>query len=331
MKRARRLTRLASAWWLAAGLLLPAVGPVILAGDPKGVRVTDLGDKLRITINGELFTEYFCKDVPRPYFWPIIGPGGAHMTRHWPMEEVEGEQRDHKHHRSLWWAHGDINGHDFWSEGPKAGKIVHDKFIGFKNGRDYGLFRSRNKFVGADGTLVATSEQVVRVYNRKQDRMMDFEITIHASQGELTFGDTKEGTMAIRIAESMRLVKDKQPGAGHIVNSDGVKDGEAWGKRARWCDYYGPVNGQTLGVAIIDHPQNPRFPTWWHVRDYGLLAANPFGVHDFEKKEAGAGKLVVPAGQKVTFKYRFYFHRGDEKQADVAGQYADWVTPPPGQ
>jgi hypothetical protein len=331
MKPVRWLFRFASSWWLATGLLLFAAGSAVLAGDPKGVRVTDLQGKVRITIDGELFTEYYYKDVPRPYFYPIIGPGGAPMTRNWPMKEVEGEERDHKHHRSLWWAHGDLNGHDFWSEGPKAGTIVHEKFTGFKSGPDYGQFRSKNKFVAADGTLVATSDQVVRVHNRKADRMLDFEITIHASEGELTFGDTKEGTMAIRIAESMRLIKDKKPGAGHIVNSDGVKDGEAWGKRARWCDYYGPVNGQTVGVAIIDHPQNPRFPTWWHVRDYGLFAANPFGVHDFEKKEAGAGKLVVPDGQSVTFKYRFYFHRGNEKEGDVAGQYADWVTPPPAQ
>jgi hypothetical protein len=77
---------------------------------------------------------------------------------------------------------------------------------------------------------------------------------------------------------------------------------DTWGKQAPWCDYSGPVDGKTLGVAIFDHPSNPRHPTWWHVRDYGLFAANPFGVHDFEKKPQGTGDLKVEAGKSITFK-----------------------------
>ncbi len=130
--------------------------------------------------------------------------------------------------------------------------------------------------------------------------------------------------MAIRLAETMRL-KGKV-GKGHIVNSEGVKDGETWGKRARWVDYYGPVEGQTMGVAIFDHPQNPRYPTWWHVRDYGLFAANPFGLHDFEKKPAGAGDLQVKSGDKVTFRYRICLHRGDDREANIAAKYAEYLA-----
>ena len=153
---------------------------------------------------------------------------------------------------------------------------------------------------------------------------MDFEITLYASNGELTFGDTKEGTMAVRLAETMRL-KGKV-GQGHIVNSAGVRDGQTWGKRAEWCDYYGPVEGKTVGIAIFDHPKNPRHPTWWHVRDYGLFAANPFGQHDFEKlPDKTAGNLIVPAGKSVTFRYRFYLHEGDDQQAKVAERYKQYV------
>jgi hypothetical protein len=112
---------------------------------------------------------------------------------------------------------------------------------------------------------------------------------------------------------------------GHIINSEGQTDGATWGKRAAWCDYYGPVNGAVVGVAIFDHPDNPRHPTWWHVRDYGLFAVNPFGIHDFEKKPAGTGNLVIPAGQSVTFKYRFYFHQGDDKQGKVAERYHEYA------
>ena len=114
-------------------------------------------------------------------------------------------------------------------------------------------------------------------------------------------------------------------GKGHIINSEGVTGNDTWSKRADWVDYYGPVKGEIVGVAIFDHPDNPRHPTWWHVRDYGLFAANPFGIHDFEKKPAGAGDLVIPAGQSVTFKYRFFFHKGDEKQGKVAEHYRDYA------
>ena len=91
------------------------------------------------------------------------------------------------------------------------------------------------------------------------------------------------------------------------------------------------VNGETVGVAIFDHPQNPRYPTWWHVRDYGLLAANPFGQHDFEglKNHKTAGNFVVPAGKSVTFRYRFYLHEGDEKQARVAEHFREYVRENP--
>lgn len=299
--------------------------PSASAAASEGVQITDQDGKLRITIGGEPFSEYVYQGASRPFLYPILGPGGLPMTRNWPMKEVAGEERDHPHHRSLWWAHGEVNGHDFWSESAKAGKTVHEKFIEVKSGGDLGVIRSANKLVAKDGTVIATDERTIRIHNRQEVRILDFEVTVHASNGELTFGDTKEGTMALRLNESMRLVRDKKPGPGHIVNSEGVRDGETWGKRAQWVDYYGPVDGQVVGVAIFDHPANPRHPTYWHVRDYGLFAANPFGIHDFEKKPANTGNLVVPAGQSVTFRYRFYFHRGDEKEAKIAARYAEYL------
>jgi hypothetical protein len=154
---------------------------------------------------------------------------------------------------------------------------------------------------------------------------MDFEITIHASEGKkVVMGDTKEGSMAIRLTSTMRV--EGKVAKGHIVNSEGDTDGGAWGKRAKWCDYYGPVEGETVGVAIFDHPSNPKHPTWWHVRTYGLFAANPFGVHDFERKEKGVGDITIPAGESLTFKYRFYFHKGDAEQGRVAGYYREYAA-----
>ena len=290
----------------------------------SGVKITKQEKTLRVDINGKLFTEYCFKDVPRPYFYPVIGPTGEPIIRHWPMKEGEDEAQDHVHHRSLWFTHGEINGHDFWGEGGKSGKIVHDKFLKVTYGRDMGVIQASNKYVSRDGQIICTDTRTHRFYNRPDGQIMDFEITIHASEGKVVMGDTKEGSMAIRLAPTMRL-KGKV-GKGHILNSEGQRDGETWGKRAAWCDYYGPVKDQIVGVAIFDHPQNPKHPTWWHVRDYGLFAANPFGVHDFEKKPEGIGDITIQAGENLTFKYRFCFHKGDTNQAKVAEHYREYAA-----
>jgi Methane oxygenase PmoA len=298
----------------------------VMAASLQGVQITEQADRLRIEINGQLFTEYFFKDVPRPYFYPLIGPGEARMTRNWPMENTPDEEHDHPHHRSLWFAHGAVNGIDFWSEQKGFGKIVHAGFTEIKSGRESGLIKSRDQWIAPDGKLVCSDERVLRIYTPETaaERVFDFEITLSTTNGDVTFGDTKEGTMALRLAETMRL-KGKV-GHGHIINSAGVKDEATWGKRAEWCDYSGPVDGKTVGIAIFDNPQNPRHPTWWHVRDYGLFAANPFGQHDFEKlKDKAAGDFVIPAGKSATFRYRFYIHEGDEQQAKVAEKFKAYV------
>lgn len=314
-------------------LTLTAAAKILAADAPApgsaGVQITKQDDRLRVEINGSLFTEYFFKNVPRPYCYPVIGPGDSPMTRNWPMQSPPDEEHDHPHHRSLWYAHGEINGIDFWSEAKNFGKTVHEDFDEIQSGKDFGLIRSHNKWVASDGKVVLTDNRTLRIYAPKTpaERMFDFEITFHASNGEVVFGDTKEGSMAMRLNESMRLERKKKKAEGHIINSEGVRDGETWGKRANWCDYFGPVNGRTVGVAIFDHPQNPRHPTWWHVRDYGLFAANPFGRHDFEKlSDKEAGNLKLPAGQSLTFRYRFYLHEGDEKQARVAEKYSEYIS-----
>lgn len=282
--------------------------------------------RVRIEIDGQHLTDYVFDGAPHVYFYPLFGPDGVMMTRHAPMKQVEGEDRDHPHHRSLWFSHGAMNGVDFWAETPRAGRIQHEKILEMKSGRRSGVLRAAHVWVAPDGTVTCSDVTSFTVYARADgQRMFDYEITIRAPDGKaLVMGDTKEGTMAIRLAETMRLKPNehnKGKPTGRIVQSTGVTDAATWGKRAAWCDYSGPVEGKTLGVTIFDHPDNPRHPTWWHVRDYGLFAANPFGVHDFEKKPAGSGDFTVPAGSSVTFRYRFLLHRGDAQAVDLQREF----------
>jgi len=295
--------------------------------ESNGVAISPQKDgTLRVEINGILFTEYHYTNVPRPYFYPLLGPDELPMTRNWPMQNAPNEAHDHPHHRSLWYAHSSVNGLDFWSEATNACKIVHEKFLNIQSGRKSGVIQSSDNWLAHDGTVVCTDVRTLRIYNRPDDqRLFDFDITLRAPPNKpVIFGDNKDGTMAVRIAETMRLKLKDKLGAGHIVLSTGACDEAAWGQRADWCDYYGPVDGKIVGIAIFDHPDNPRHPTWWHVRDYGLFAANPFGIHDFEKKPQGTGDFIIPDGQSVTFHYRFYLHKGDEQQARVADAYREY-------
>ncbi|HEU0009148.1 MAG TPA: PmoA family protein [Verrucomicrobiae bacterium] len=323
--------------FLASMAVAGALVVTVSAADNSGVKITEQPDKLRIEINGEHFTDYCFQGAPHVYFYPLLGPGGAKMTRNWPMEDITGEEHDHPHHRSLWYSHGAVNGVDFWSESAKSGRIVHDKFLEVKSGADSGVIRSTCKWIAPGGETTMTDERVFRVYARPgSERLFDFEVTLKAGERDIVLGDTKEGTMAVRLNESMRGMLPKKPGEkktpvgkGRIAMSTGAQsngegDDRAWGKRAEWCDYSGPVDGKTVGIAIFDHPSNPKHPTWWHVREYGLFAANPFGVHEFEKQPPGAGNLTIEAKKSVTFKYRFLIHEGDEKQAKVAERYKEY-------
>jgi hypothetical protein len=302
---------------------------VTSAGEPSSQGVMLQHDpaspgQVRIEIDGEWFANYCFTNTSRPYLFPVLGPGCVQLARRWPLEPSSDEAHDHPHHRSLWHSHGDVNGVDFWSESSRAGKTVHVEFKELKSGRQSATLTSLNHLVANDGRRVGSALHTLRVHRHAEHRVFDYDVTLHATDGDLTLGDTKEGTMAIRLAESMRLKSNEHYAGkptGHIVNSEGVRDGATWGKRAAWVDYHGPVGDQTMGVAIFDHPGNPRHPTWWHVRDYGLFAANPFGIADFERKPAGTGDLTIPAGEKLTFRYRFILHRGDEEQAGIAELY----------
>lgn len=294
------------------------------SADKKGLTITETEKGARVEIDGNLFTEYICHGLSRPSLYPLLGPGQIPMTRAWPFASPPGEEHDHPHHLSVWFAHGDVNGNDFWSEVPGAGKTVHVKFLKLESGKTRGIIRSTNMLVSAHGKTIATDERTLTFYSAGPGRFLDYDVTVFASEGDVTFGDTKEGTMAIRVAESMRLTRNKKPADGHIVLSSGIRDGETWGKKADWCDYFGPVQGKTMGIAMFDHPDNLRHPTTWHVRDYGLLAANPFGLHEFEKAPVGAGKFTVPRGKSLRFRYRIYLHEGDEKAAGVQERYDEY-------
>jgi hypothetical protein len=284
-----------------------------------------------VKIDGQMFTEYWTKAGTKPVLWPILGPTGKPMTRAYPMGKTPNEREDHIHQRSMWFTHGEVNGTDFWAEQPPnpkwkvkqnpRGSIKHREFVEVSSGKQ-AVVETRNDWLGPDGKRFCEDRRRVTFGVDGSTRWIDFDITLTASNGPVTFGDTKEGTMGIRVAETMKV--DAKQG-GRIVNSDGLIDKDAWGKRAAWVDYQGPVDGQTVGIAMLNHPSSFRYPTYWHVRTYGLFAANPFGVADFEGKKDVSGAYVLPQGQSIRLKYRVLFHKGNEREGRIAETFTAYA------
>jgi len=274
-------------------------------------------DKVVVSIGNEIFTEYRYANQGKPILYPVIGPYGIPMTRHYPMKEgVPGESGDHHHHQSIHYNHP-VSGIDFW-HGRGGAHIRNDEIVKAEVVDGKALIVSRNSWMHGEKRILSDTTEI-SAGTTEGGRFIDYKISIHASEREITFQDSKEGSMSIRTHPALRL--QGKVAKGSAINSEGVKGKAVWGKAAKWVNYWGPVDGKTVGIAIFDHPKNPRHPTTWHARDYGLIAANPFGKRYFK---AGDGALTLKKGETVTFAYRFFFHENSHEKIDLPTHYKTW-------
>ena len=288
-------------------------------------------DTVEVWIDGRPFTTlYFGPDTAKPYFHPLRAADGTIVTRQFPMDDsVAGEAHDHPHHRGLWFSHGDVNGYDFWANESdqqpreKKGRIA---LKGVHKAAD-GFIRADFEWLAPDGSVLLVDDRTIYFRPQGDLRIIDYDIRLRAKLRPVKFGDTKEGTFAVRVAATMReTTPDRQPGKGVLVTSEGNRaEKEVWGTRAKWADYSGPVQGKTYGIAMFDHPQNPKHPTWWHARAYGLFAANPFGEHDFYRDEDRDGSITLQPDEEIRFLYRVVIHPGDAEQAGLEELYREWA------
>lgn len=277
-----------------------------------------------VAIEGELFTTYhFGKEVVRPFLNPVIGPNGKSLIR--GLFDIEEKpDNDHIHHRGILVAHGDVNGVDDWSEEEGHGYIRHEFFKETISGSVYAKIVTENSWVSDDEKKVLTEIREMKFYNISEARIIDFKI-IFKSTDDVTFGDTKEGgILSVRVATPLR--GDRK---GKIENSCGaIGEKETWGKRAFWCDYSGLLDGETVGLTIFDHPDNFRYPTYWHVRDYGLMTANSFALSDYYDDKTRDGSHTLEANKEMKFSYRIYIHRGDATEGKVSQAFHNYINPP---
>jgi hypothetical protein len=304
---------------------------------PATVKLTDKQHIDFLVGDHPLGRYHIAQDLPKPHFHPVNGPAGKPLTRGYPMVKDLDETKDHPHHRAVWFCHGDVivdgvelksktkgvEGVDFWSEASGHGRIVctHAEAAG------PGKVTTKNEWRTAEGVKVMDEVRTLQVFQLGESQLIVFDIDLHASVGAITFGDTKEGSFAIRVAET---ICEKKGAGGVIENAEGKKGEKAcWGKASAWCDYSGPVDGTRAGLAILDHPKNAS-PVLWHSRSYGLMGANPFGRNNsgFPDAKGKTDLVKIAKGEHLKLRYGLLVHGGDAKEGKVAEHYQTFVKLP---
>jgi hypothetical protein len=292
------------------------------------IREDTAASALDVLIGNKLFTSYhYGPEWVRPFLHPVFGPDDAPLTRAWPvLRDVPGESHDHPHHKSLWVAYGECDKVDNWAEEEGHGWQRHRGFKAVESGPVYGRITARNEWCHADERPQFEETRDMRFYNLSGGaRLLDVTVTFHMNRKEVTFRDTKEGgLLSVRVASEMDV-----PRGGRIENAHGgVNEGETWGKPSPWCDYSGVVGGKHAGIAVFDHEDNPRYPTQWHVRNYGLMTANCFAWSHYRPGSKTKGDLTFRKGSKTTWRYRVYLHEGDASKGRVKARFLDFLHPP---
>lgn len=272
-------------------------------------------------------------DLAKPILWPLLTPNSKEITRAWPMRRApdSSPKEDHPHQKSAWFTYGDIipegveikhkrrgvEGIDFWAEGPDCGRIV---CVDVSASPDRTGVTTRNEWRDPDGAKIMDEIRTIRLFHSEKARLFIVDIDLCASVMPITFGDTKEGAFGVRVAHSMR---EDSRGKGHITNAEGkVGEKQCWGHISAWCDYSGPVEGETAGVAIFASPDNP-LPSCWHSRAYGLMAANPFGrvKSGFPDMKDKKDRVRLAKGEHLKLRYGVFVHMGDVKEGKVTEAY----------
>jgi len=335
---------------LCAALSMSAL---ISSTDHVQLTVNESAKRVDVAIDGKPFTAYIWPDtVKKPVLYPIRDAHGTLVTRGWPLDPRPGERADHPHHVGLWLNYENVNGIDFWNnsdaikpaDAPKMGTIVHRRIVSAKSGMR-GQLVTESDWVLHDGTTLLHERTEYTFSGDAASRTIDRTTTLTALDKRVSFADAKDGMLGMRVARQLELPATKAEVftdisgrktdvpkldntgiTGNYVTSEGKQGNDAWGTRGRWCTLTGKIGSDTIAIAILDHPKNPGYPTYWHARDYGLFAANPLGQKVFSNGKETLDFALEPK-QSVTFRYRILIvdggltpDRADREQKAFAAQ-----------
>ncbi len=309
--------------------------------------------RVDVTIGGQPFTSYLWPErIAKPVLFPIRSAHGTVVTRGFPLEPRPGERADHPHQVGFWLTYGDVDGVDFWgnseaippAERAKMGHIRHLAVEAARGGAGRGSLAVRLEWVMPDGSVVL-QEGTSFVFRGGPDwRVIDRLTTLTASGRRVAFNDTKEGMLGLRVARALEgpskepevftdasgrpttvPVLDNAGVNGVYTGSEGRTGDAVWGTRNRWVALSGRVGGEDLVLVLMDHPQNPGFPTYWHARSYGLFAANPFGARTFSQGK-DTFRFALEAGQSALLRYRLLVVSGPFSAERTEAAWKEFVA-----
>jgi len=316
--------------------------PIQVTADPAHRVVT-------VTAGGAPFTSFLYPDsLEKPVLYPIYAPDGQLITRGFPLAPRAGEPVDHPHHIGLWFNYENVNGLDFWNNSyaiPAAKKQqygwIRTNKIGKTTNGLKGAFEYTADWTDQQHQILLEETTVFSFSAGKEERIIDRTTTLQA-RTDVSFADAKDGLLGLRVTKELQI-PSSAPGQfvddkgnitkvaagntpdinGNYLTSEGKTGDSAWSTRGSWCLLYGKKKEDTLSVAIIDHPRNPGYPTYWHARGYGLFAANPLGQKIFSNGKQTMN-FILRKGQSVTFRYRIVIAAGARRLSTVRiGQLAD--------
>jgi hypothetical protein len=309
----------------------------------------DAEKKVEVLVNGELFTAYlYPESIAKPVLYPIKSGKGNDLTRGFPLNPRAGERVDHPHHIGLWFNYGDVNGLDFWNNSDAIsaekkgsyGSIVHTEILSTRESKDGAELEVAADWVGSDGRILLQETTRFIFSAEGEKRVIDRITTLTAHGQDVSFTDNKEGMLGIRVARELEHPSNKpeiftdangiatavptlnnEGVTGKYRSSEGIEGDEVWGTRGKWVNLTGEIKGEQVSLAIIDHPKNPGYPTYWHARGYGLFAANTLG-----QKALSGGKeelnFKLADGESVTFRYRIVVNSGTTLTDEALNQEA---------
>ncbi len=302
------------------------------AGKAPAVQVQrkDADHRVDVLVGGKPFTSYlWTANLSKPILFPIRTESGQLVTRGFPLEPQADESKDHPHHTGLWFNYGDVNGADFWGNsaalrnqppGPKQGSIVHRSVDQATSGAGKGELAVTADWVMPDGKPALREKTRFTFFADPGRLAIDRIATLTATGGPVPFPDNKEGMLALRLARALEHPGDKNTTAtGSYRSSEGKTGDDVWGTRARWMMLTGKLGAEPVTIAILDHPKNPGYPTYWHARGYGLFAANPLGQKVFSKGKETMN-FVVDGAHPARFAYRILLLSKQAKPEEIEAE-----------
>ncbi len=299
--------------------------------------------KIDISIGGKLFTSFCYPDsLEKPFLYPIYAANDKAITRGFPWNPQPNDPTDHPHHIGLWFNYESVNGLDLWNnsyaiEADKKknyGWIRTQKILRTKSGKQAGVTYAAN-WTNQQKKVLLEEITDLNFSSIGSDRIIE-RITKLTAMEDISFNDVKDGMLGLRVAHELELpiaVSKKYTDAsgivtyvkankdstvtGNYLTSEGKQGDAAWGTRGNWCMLYGKLGGDSVSIVMIDHPQNPGYPTYWHARNYGLFAANPLGQKIFSN-----GKTVLnfklQKGEFAVFRYKIVISSGKNRLTNSA-------------